>query len=150
MAHLLMIYGLKMVIFIAMLIYQMKCMRCILKTPPKFIDRTRTNQIVRDRAKSYNVDVTEISVVWKKRKLKLFGHILRRDHADPLRQVLFGYGTFAPRILPTKRVGRPKLDWLNETAKDALHALGRVAPPHPNQADIDYLAEAAILRRGPF
>ena len=70
MAHLLMIYGLKMVIFIAMLVYQMKCMRCILKTHPTFIDRTRTNQIVRDRAKSYNVEVTEISVVWKKRKLK--------------------------------------------------------------------------------
>ena len=34
--------------------------------------------------------------------------------------------------------------------KDALQALDRVAPPHPNQADIDYLAEAAILRRGPF
>jgi hypothetical protein len=46
----------------------------------------------------------------EKTKLKLFGHILRRDHhADPLRQVLFGYRTFAPRILPTKGVGRPKL-----------------------------------------
>jgi hypothetical protein len=80
------------------------------QTPPTFIDRTQANQIVRDRAKSYNVDVTEISVVWKKQNLKLFGHILRRDHhADPLRQVLFGYRTFAPRILPTKGVGRPKL-----------------------------------------
>ena len=70
----------------------------------------QTNQFVRDRANSYNVDRTEISVVWKKQKLKLFGHILRRDHADPLRQGLFGYRTFAPRILPTQRVGRP--NWI--------------------------------------
>jgi hypothetical protein len=34
------------------------------------------NQIARDHAKSYNVDATEISVVWKKQILKLFGHIL--------------------------------------------------------------------------
>ena len=72
------------------------------QTPPTFIDRTQTNQIVRDRAKSYNVDVTEISVVWKKQKTQAVGHILRRDHADPLRQVLFGYRTFARRIFQPK------------------------------------------------
>jgi hypothetical protein len=96
--------------------FQIKCIRRILKTPPTFTDRTQTKQIVRGHAKSYNVDVTKISFVWKKQKLKLFGHILRRDHADPLRQVLFGSRTFARRILPSKRVGS-KLDWLNETAK---------------------------------
>ena len=56
--------------------FQMKCIRRILKTPPTFIDRTQTNQIVRDRAKSYNVDVTEISVVWKKQNSSCLGTYL--------------------------------------------------------------------------
>ena len=89
--------------------FQMKCTRRILKSPPTSIDRTQTNQIVTDRAKNYNLGVTEIFVVWKNRNSSCLG--IRRDHADPLRQVLFGYRTFAPRILPTKRGGRPKLDW---------------------------------------
>ena len=131
--------------------FQMKCIRRILKTPPTFIDRTQTNQIVRDRAKSYNVDVTEISVVWKKQNSSCLGTYLEGIIMQiRLDKSCLDTGLSPPRILPTKGVGRPKLGWLNETAKDAVHALGRVAPPHPNQADIDCLAEAAILRRGPF
>ena len=98
----------------------MKSLRRILNVPPTFIDRTQTNQVVREQVEQYGVDATNFSQVWKNQKLKLFGHILRANHKDPLRQVLFSYNSFAPRNIPLKRRGRPKLDWLQETIKDAL------------------------------
>ena len=54
--------------------FQMKCIRRILKTPPTFTDRTQTKHIVRGHAKSYNVDVTEISVVWKNKTQAVWAH----------------------------------------------------------------------------
>ena len=130
--------------------FQMKSLRRILNVPPTFIDRTQTNQVVREQVEQYGVDATNFSQVWKNQKLKLFGHILRANHKDPLRQVLFSYNSFAPRNIPLKRRGRPKLDWLQETIKDAYHALGRVAPPSPTHQDVLQLVDVAALRCGPF
>lgn len=130
--------------------FQMKSLRRILNVPPTFIDRTQTNQVVREQVEQYGVDATNFSQVWKNQKLKLFGHILRANHKDPLRQVLFSYNSFAPRNIPLKRRGRPKLDWLQETIKDAYHALGRVAPPFPTHQDVLQLVDVAALRCGPF
>ena len=94
--------------------FQMKSLRRILNVPPTFIDRTQTNQVVREQVEQYGVDATNFSQVWKNQKLKLlfrstfpqftmlklFGHILRANHKDPLRQVLFSYNSFAPRNIP--------------------------------------------------
>ena len=38
---------------------------------------------------------------WKTRKVKLLGHILRSSPLDPMRQVLFDYNSFTPRIQKT-------------------------------------------------
>ena len=81
--------------------FQIKCIRRILRIPPTFIDRSQTNWTVRDTASQCNVDMTRFSETWKMQKLKLFGHILRAQHNDPLRQVLFDYGTYSPRTFPT-------------------------------------------------
>ena len=102
--------------------FQMKCLRRILKIPPTFQDRTQTNHIVFEHAKQHHANISKVSHIWMKQKLKLFGHILRADHTDPLRQVLFEYNRNLPRIPPTKRVGRPKQDWLTETIKDSFYA----------------------------
>ena len=131
--------------------FQIKCIRRILRIPPTFIDRSQTNQTVRDKGSQYNVDMTRFSETCNMQKLKLFGHTLRAQHNDPLRQVLFDYGTYSPRTFPTKRVGRPKMDWLQETLKDAYHALGWIVPPAFNHINIrSHLVEAAISRSGPF
>ena len=129
--------------------FQIKCIRRILRIPPTFIDRSQTHQTVRDTASQYNVDMTRFSETWKIQKLKLFGYILRAQHNDPLRQVLFDYGTYSPRTFPTKRVGWPKMDWLQETLKDAYHTLGWTVPP-ANHINISHLVEAAISRSGSF
>ena len=144
----------------------MKSLRRILNVPPTFIDRTQTNQVVREQVEQYGVDATNFSQVWKNQKLKLLfrstfpqspvhhAQIIwtysSSNHKDPLRQVLFSYNSFAPRNIPLKRRGRPKLDWLQETIKDAYHALGRVAPPSPTHQDVLQLVDVATLRCGPF
>ena len=93
--------------------------RRILRIPPTFIDRLQTNQIVREKTSQYNVDLTKFSDTWRQQKFKLFRHILRADHTDPLRQVRLDYRTNSPRAFPTRRVARPKMDWLREALKDA-------------------------------
>ena len=76
--------------------FQIECIRRILRIPPTFMDRSQTNQTVRDTASQYTVDMTRFSETPKMQKLKLFGHILREQHNDPDRQVLFDYGTYSP------------------------------------------------------
>ena len=70
--------------------FQMKGSRRILKIPPTFIDRSYTHQKVFEALKNnFDPEVELFSSTLLKRKLKLFGHILRTNPDDPLRQVLF-------------------------------------------------------------
>ena len=105
--------------------FQMKGLRRILKIPSTYIDRTQTNDVVLQKANETGTHTQRLSESWKEQKLKLLGHILRADHSDPLRQVLFESGTNIPRYHIIRRSGRPKLDWLLETMKDALLVLGQ-------------------------
>ena len=82
--------------------------RRILRIPRTFIDRLQTKQIVREKTSQYNVDVTKISDTWRKQKLKSFGHILRAEDTDPLRQVILDFRTYS-RTFRTRR-GRPRMD----------------------------------------
>ena len=61
---------------------------------------------------------------WKKRKVKLLGHILRSSPLDPVSQVLFDYNSFTPRS-EYRRPGKPRLSWRQETFKAAFGMLGR-------------------------
>ena len=104
--------------------FQMKGIRRILKIPPPHIDRTYTNQKVLDILRTtYQKDTEKFSTTWKKRKVKLLGHILRTNHNDPMRQVIFEPYTFATRH-EYRRPGKPRASWLQETFKDAFSAIG--------------------------
>ena len=103
----------------------MKGSRRILKIPPAFMDRSYTNQKVFEILKNdFDSEVELFSRTWLKRKLKLFGHILRTNPDDPLRQVLFEYNSFTPRI-EHRRPGKPRTSWLLQSFKDAFGMLGR-------------------------
>ena len=130
--------------------FQMKCIQRILKIPPTFIDRSQTNQSVRDQALRYGVNIEKKSETWRQQKLKLLGHILRANREDPLRQVLFEFGSNIPIIFHVKRCGRPKLDWFSESIKEAMHTLGWEAPTEITQQDLDIVIRAASNRQGPF
>ena len=98
----------------------------------------------------YGVNIEQFSETWRQQKLKLLGHILRASRGDPLRQVLFEYGSNIPRIVHVKRCGRPKLDWFSESIKEAMHALGMATPPEIIQQDLEIVIGAANSRQGPF
>ena len=105
--------------------FQLKGLRRILKIPPTFIDRSYTNQKVFETLKNnFDSEVELFSSTWLKRKLKLFGHILRTNPDDPLRQVLFEYNSYTPRI-EHRRPGKPRTSWLLQSFKDAFGMLGR-------------------------
>ncbi len=50
--------------------FQMKCIRRILKIPPTFIDRSQTNQSVRDQAMRYGVNTEKFLETWRKQKFE--------------------------------------------------------------------------------
>ena len=130
--------------------FQIKCIRRVLRIPPTFIDRSQTNQTVRDAASQYNVDMTRFSETWKMQKLKLFGHIVRARHNDPLRQVLFDYGTYFPRTFPNKKGGTTKNGLATGSFEGCLSRARLIVPRAFNHINVSHLVEAAISRSGPF
>ena len=65
----------------------------------------------------YYKQIEKICEAHTKRKLKLWGHIIRTDNEDPLGQVTLRPGT-ATSIHPgRRRVGKPRQDWAEEKLK---------------------------------
>lgn len=131
--------------------FQLKNLRRILKIPPAFIDRSYSNQRVLDMIRDiHHISIELFSQIWLKRKLKLFGHILRSSPDDPMRQVLFEYNSFLPRF-EYRRPGRPRTDWLLQSFKDAFELLGRVEGFDPNLSEhTQFIVQNAITRQGIF
>ena len=131
--------------------FQMQSLRRILKIPPTFIDRSYPNQRVLDVLRdTHHLSIHLFSQIWLKRKLKLFGHILRSSPDDPLRQVLFEYNSFTPRI-EYRRPGRPRTDWLLQSFKDAFALLGRADEFDSNVLEhIQFIVHSANARQGVF
>ena len=131
--------------------FQMKGLRRILHLPPTFVDRSITNQRVFDILRdSHQICIDLFSHTWLKRKLKLFGHILRSSSDDPLRQVLFEYNTFTPRI-EYRRPGKPRTSWLLQAFKEAFEKLGRVEEyDYDNPEHQNFVLQNATERQGVF
>ena len=131
--------------------FQMKGLRRILKFPPTFIDRSITNQRVLDILRvSYQIRIDLFSHTWLHKKLKLFGHILRSSPDDPLRQVLFEYNTFIPKI-EYRRPGKPRTSWLLQAFKDAFEKLGRAEEyDYDNPEHQNFVIQIARERQGIF
>ena len=129
--------------------FQNKSLRRILGKPPTFIDRSETNErMYREIQEHYGCNFEHFGDTWPKAKLKLFGHILRSSRADPLSQVTFASDPLHPRLVYTRRPGRPKADWVWESYKNAFMLIdGQGALFNPN--DIEHLRQVKTeaLRR---
>ena len=92
---------------------QMAGLRRILKLPSTYEDRTYSNKYILDLIKDqYKMKILTFQESWRRRKVKLLGHIIRAKHSDPLRQVIFQKGTDQPRTEYKKRTGKPRDKWL--------------------------------------
>ena len=54
------------------------------------------------------------SETYLSRKMKLLGHVVRAGNEDPMRQVTFEEGCVKEPKVGTRRVGKPKLDWVRQ------------------------------------
>ena len=132
--------------------FQMKMLRRVLQVPPTHVNRDWTNQkVIRTLTETAKYKHVRLSETWRKRKITLLGHILRSPTTDPMRQVLFEQGTYAPRIEHTRRVGRPRANLLIETCKEAF----AISNPHIdfdiNSSDqMRHPANRATHRQAPF
>ena len=69
----------------------------------------------------------------------------------PMRHVLFEAGTNLPRAVHTRRVGKPRANWLLETYNDAFHLIDCHTPfDINNRMHLNMLAERAQTREPPF
>jgi len=99
---------------------------------------------------SYQIRIDLFSHTWFNKKLKLFGHILRPSPDDPLRQVLFEYITFIPKI-EYRRTGKPRTSWLLQAFKDAFEKLGRADEyDYDNPEHQNFVIQNARERQGVF
>ena len=132
--------------------FQMKMLRRVLQVPPTPVNRDWTNQkVIRTLTETAKYKHVRLSETWRKRKITLSAHILRSPTTGPMRQVLFEQGTYAPRIEHTRRVGKPRANWLIETCKEAFV----ISNPHIdfdiNSSDqMRHLANGATHRQVPF
>ena len=80
--------------------FQNKTLRRILKKPPTFIDREQTNLKMYDEIRQdHGCHFEHFGDTWRKKKLKLLGHMLRSSRADPLNQVTFAADGLRPARL---------------------------------------------------
>ena len=105
--------------------YQLRQLRKIIGWTPTYIDRTKTNESAINEInriiKSQNNDTEnlfmKLSDKLQLKQNKLFGHILRSNNDDPIRQITFLPDTATPNIPNKKRVGKPRQNWIISTAK---------------------------------
>ena len=133
--------------------FQNKSLRRILGKPPTFIDRQATNQRMYDEIRDvHGCNFEHFGDTWKKAKMRLFGHVLRASSADPMNQVCLDVDNLRPRQVHGRRSGRPRMDWVVESYKDAfeaIHGAGADFDVH-NTEHLRQVKAQALSRSPPF
>ena len=104
--------------------FQLKGFR-LLKLHTSFIQRRnsneyvfrRANEILNAPAEGTERKIKPLTEVLQERKLKLLGHVLRRDRQHPLHQSTFSSSLALPRETEHRRVGRPRQSWCHGRLK---------------------------------
>ena len=104
--------------------FQMRGLRRILQRNSTFIDRRNTNKSLLEEASSIAYPsrcdrrkIIPFSEYHMNRRVKLLGHILRSNGNDPMRQISFLPDSAHKVEYGTKRVGKPRQNWLHHTKK---------------------------------
>jgi hypothetical protein len=134
---------------------QHKILRKILSVPSTFVDRqyshewlrTKAEQLLKDEGKEREIKSWSEDI--KHRQINLLGHLIRADARDPMRLITFQHGILQPNIPGARRVGRPRIPWLN-IVKEA--AWGKISDePFCNTEEQNTgLEDRALFREPPF
>ena len=99
--------------------FQNRCIRKIIGVAPSWISRVSNTKVLEAAA---HRPATES---FRKRRLQLFGKVLRCAGGHPLRDSRFMPGTWIPITdQVVRRVGRPCKEWIKEVLADAVHIFG--------------------------
>jgi len=99
--------------------FQNRCLRKIIGVPPAYVSRI-SNAIV--LGKAGHRSATDLLL---KKRLQLFGKILRAPAEHPLRRACFIPGTFVPTTEQyVRRVGRPCREWVKDTISQVCQLSG--------------------------
>ena len=102
--------------------FQNRCLRQILGIKSAYESRVSNDVVLRKSGHPLATDLLA------KRKLHLFGKVLRSDDYSPLRRVSFVPGTTVPATdRYVRRVGRPRSEWIREVSASACMHLASMA-----------------------
>ena len=71
----------------------------------------RANEVTNAQIAGIHRKIKPLTEVLGERRLKLLGHVLRRDRQHPLPQAAFKTQSAVPRETDQRRVGRPRKFW---------------------------------------
>ena len=111
--------------------FQLKGLRKILKLNTTFIDRENNNEFIFKKANeavnspTNGVDrkIKPLTTILDNRRIKLLGHVIRRDPSHPQKQVTFTTNSCYPRETKKRRSGRPRLSWTLENMMKAWEVI---------------------------
>ena len=123
--------------------FQNRCLRRIVGIAPSCSSRVSNASVL---ARAGYPSATELL---KKRRLQLFGKILRAPEGHPLRVASFIPGTNIPATERfVRRVGRPSKEWIRETILDVISLFGSLHSAVPLAASKDMWNDALLDRIG--
>jgi len=113
--------------------FQLRGLRKILRLHTTYIQCQNTNEYVYQCAnKIVNgaIDgptrkIKLLTKILEERKLRLLGHVLRRDRQHPLHQTTFSTTSAVPRETNYRRVGRPRQFWTTNNMEKAWEIIKR-------------------------
>ena len=101
--------------------FQNRCIRKLIGVPPSFVSRISNASVLRKAGH------TKASDLLRKKRLQLFGKVLRVDAMHPLRRACFIPKTFIPVTeCFVRRVGRPSKEWITEVMQEARALFGNM------------------------
>ena len=106
---------------------QFKGFRKILNLDTTYVNRSNTNEFVFKKAneiansgnRTHQTKIEPLSDILAKRRQTLLGHVLRQDREHPQHQISFASTWALPRQASQIRVGRPRLNCINEGIQKA-------------------------------
>lgn len=113
--------------------FQLRGLRKILRLHTTYIQRRNTNEYVYQRANEIvngAIDgptrkIKPLTEILEERKLRLLGHVLRRERQHPLHQTTCSTTSAVPRETNYRRVGRPRQFWTTNNMEKAWEIIKR-------------------------
>ena len=107
--------------------FQLKGLRKILRLHTTFVQRNNTNEYVYKRAnevlgaptEGVETKIKPLTEVLAQKRLKLLGHVVRRERQHPLHQSAFKTQSAVPRETEHRRIGWPRKFWTTTNMEKA-------------------------------